>query len=566
MHDLSDSTHRAPDAAAAPDATDDGAPAEDDTALSTALVEILPGVAVVLGAVPQSLELDLVDFGLVPAEDRAQLAATLGSLVGNTATVGGNAANAISNAQGLYRLSSATQTLLSNGATLAVKDGANLGSVWMNGDLVAQARFIPVSAVSAASLAAAIGPAVAMAALQMQLAEISGLVRTNIALTSQTLTTVRNEQWAELSGHVEAIDRALRQAQEIGSVPSSLWDTVAGDEAALRKQLDLYRRQVSAHLKQIDDARARREYLERNGKAIAFDTHALMSSLKAWAGYKALQAGKARAAGTDDPGEAQLLDIIVRDSQAELGPALAEATRLVDAVTRELRLITEIAGPTRNPLRRSARDHRAARGTSSGILDAVEPLADALRIPPPSLTAPGVVCSLKELDLDPYLRVLRWALDRDEGVRCLAFCYDRDQPDVVALGHSVLSRIDPEPWATLVVVTDRHLLTSRASDFRREGRIGRRVPLDDVRYVRVRPSRGGGRSPEIDVTLRDTDLRWGFHNDTDAADVSALAATLAESMRLPASERTALMNASPARITADDASAVIGASGWPEPS
>jgi hypothetical protein len=33
-----------------------------------------------------------------------------------------------------------------------------------------------------------------MVALQMQLSEITGLVRTNIALTSQVLTTIRNEQ------------------------------------------------------------------------------------------------------------------------------------------------------------------------------------------------------------------------------------------------------------------------------------------------------------------------------------------------------------------------------------
>ena len=45
-----------------------------------------------------------------------------------------------------------------------------------------------MTAVSAAQTAAAIGPALAMVALQMQLSEITGLVRTNIALTSQVLT------------------------------------------------------------------------------------------------------------------------------------------------------------------------------------------------------------------------------------------------------------------------------------------------------------------------------------------------------------------------------------------
>jgi len=173
------------------------------TTTSTVLAEVLPGVAVVFGEVPAELKLDLIGFGLVPAADRTQISAVLAS-IGNTATVAGNLGNAFASGQGLYRLSDATQALLRAGGTLAVKDGANLGTVLSSGGF-AQARLIPVAAVSKAQTAAAIGPALAMVALQMQLSEITGLVRTNIALTSQVLTTIRNEQWAELTGLVAAI-------------------------------------------------------------------------------------------------------------------------------------------------------------------------------------------------------------------------------------------------------------------------------------------------------------------------------------------------------------------------
>lgn len=528
----------------------DPAPGAQDEGPSAALVEVLPGVAVVFGDLPESLLLDLVDFGVVPASDRRQLAATLGSIVGSTAGVAGSIASAVSSAQGLYRVGSTTQALLSNGAVLAVKDGANLGSVWMNGKLVAQARFIPVAAVSVASAAAAIGPAVAMVALQMQLNQITGLVRTNVALTSQTLGTVLREQWAELSGHVAAIDRALAQAREIESVPASLWDTVSGNEAALRKQVDLYRRHVGSHLGKIDQphARARREYLEANAETIAFDSHALMSSLKAWTGYKALHAGKARTAGPDDADEARLVDLIVRDTRQELEPALAEATRLVDAVTRELRLIAELTGPSKIPLSRKGKDHRAARLVSTEMLRTIEPLADALRPPPPVVSPPAILCSLKDLDLDPYLRALRWVVDQDETLRSIAFCHQRDEADLVAsVGQNVVSRIDPEQWATLVVVTDRRILTSRAGEFRREGRIGRQIPVDDVRYVRVRTGRGEGKRAELDLVTRVVDLRWSFHPETDDAQVEALAAVLAASMRLPDDERDALIRNADAR-------------------
>lgn len=520
---------------------------------STALVELLPGVAVVFGKVPDALKLNLVDFGLVPAVDRTQLTTTLGSIVGNTATIGGNLANAMSSAQGLYRVSSSTQALMSNGAVLAVKDGANLGSVWMNGKLVAQARFIPVSAVTAASALAAIGPAVAMVAIQMQLNEISVLVRTNIALTTQVLGTVRNEQWAALSGHVDAIDRALSQAREVESIPSSLWDTISGDEAALRKQVHLYRRHVASHLQKIDqqDLRARREYLEANAEAIVFDAHALISSLKAWTGYKALQAGRARTAGPNDPTEALLVDVIVRDTGNELEPALAEATRLVDAVTRELHLSAELTGPTTIPLTRRRKDRNSARITSAELLKVIEPLADALRPPPKTVGVPPVVCSLTDLDLDPYLRVLRWVLDQDETLRCIGFCYERDDADIVhAVGQRTVGRINPEQWATLIAVTDRRVITSPAGTFRREGRTSLRIPLDDVRYVRARTSRGGGRRAELDVATRTLDLKWGFHPDTVEVQVDALAALLAESMRLPDAEREALIQRPRAQLSA----------------
>jgi hypothetical protein len=188
----------------------------DSTTASAVLAEVLPGVAVVFGEVPAELKPDLIDFGLVSAADREQISAVLAS-IGNTATVAGNLGDAFASAQGLYRISDATQALLKAGGTLAIKDGANLGTVISSGGLT-QARFIPVTAVSKAQTAAAVGPALAMVALQVQLSEVTGLVRTNIALTSQVLTTIRNEQWAELTGLVTTVDRAVDQAREVGSV------------------------------------------------------------------------------------------------------------------------------------------------------------------------------------------------------------------------------------------------------------------------------------------------------------------------------------------------------------
>lgn len=519
----------------------------DSTTGSTVLAEVLPGVAVVFGEVPAELKPDLIDFGLVPAADRMQISTVLAS-IGNTATVAGNLGNVFASVQGLYRISDATQAVLKAGGTLAIKDGANLGTVISSSGL-GQARFIPVATVSKAQTAASVGPALAMVALQMQLSEITGLVRTNIALTSQAITTIRNEQWAELTGLVATIDRAVEQAQEVRSVPTSLWDSVAGNEASLRKQLDLYRRNVRGHVGQIDrpDAHRRREYLQTNAEAILFDANALLSSVKAWTGYQALRAGKARAAGREDAHEARLVDIIARDTRTELDTALTETTSLIDSLTRELRIIAELPG--RDTLSQSLpgkrRDSKAARQTSARLLEAIEPLADALHPLAPALGAPGVVCAPRSLDLAPYLRILRWFLEDGETLRVLGF---PDQLDALGPISAILggakdrlaAAMDKVAANTLVAVTDRRIITAKTNAFLEQGEVRQDIPIDQVRYVRAATTQDTSARLAIDLITRDENLRWLFHADIDNTQVAALAAVLAESMTIPDDERDAL--------------------------
>ncbi|MEW2446595.1 hypothetical protein AB0896_03390 [Streptomyces parvulus] len=519
----------------------------DSTTASTVLVEVLPGVAVVCGAeVPAELKPDLLDFGIVSAADRKQISTVLAA-IGNTATVAGNLGNALASVQGLYRLSAATQAWLNAGATLAVKDGANLGAVFLNGKIVHQARLLPVASVSAAQNAASIGPALAMVGLQMQLNEVTDLVRTNIALTSQVLTAIRNEQWTELTGLVATIDRAVDQAREIESVPASLWDNVAGSEAALRKQLDLYRLNVRGHIKQIDQAAAsrRREYLQMNAEAIVFDANALLSSLKAWTGYQALRAGRARAAGREDADEARLVDVIARDTRAELDSALTEATSLADSLTRELRIIAELPGRDTLPLPGKRKESIAARQASARLLEAIEPLADALHPPAPALEAPGVVCAPASLDLEPHLRILRWFLEDGETLRVLGF---PDQLD--ALGpisaifggakEKLTAGRDKMAAKTLVAVTDRRIITAKSNAFLEQGEIRQVIPIDQVRYVRTATTQDKNARLAIDLITRDENIRWLFQADMDATQVDALAAVLAESMTIPDAERDEL--------------------------
>ncbi|MFD9226458.1 hypothetical protein [Streptomyces anulatus] len=518
----------------------------DSTTASTVLVEVLPGVALVAGDVPPELKPDLIDFGIVPAADREQISTILAS-IGNVATVAGNIGTAFAGVQGLYRIGETAQALLRSGATLAVKDGGNLGAVMAPGRILHQARFYPVQVASKAPAAAALGPALAMVALQMMLSEVSGLVRTNLAATNQVLTTIRKDHWAELTGLVATIDRAVDQAREIESVPTSLWEDVAGSGALLQKQLELYRGNVGDHVAQIrrPDARSCREYLQTNTEAIVFDAYALLSSLKAWTGYHALRAARARAAGREDAAEAQYAEVIARDTRAEFDSALAGTTSLVDALTRELRIIAELPGPDTWPLPGKRKDVKAAREASARLLETIEPLADALHPPAPPLQAPGAICAPASLALDPYLRVLRWFLDDEETLRVIGF---PDQLDALGPMSAILggakdklaAAIAKADVKTLVAVTDRRIITARTNSFLEQAEIRQDIPVDQVRYVRAATAQDKNARLAIDLITRDENIRWLFHADIDHTHVDALAAVLAESMTIPDTERDEL--------------------------
>ncbi len=504
------------------------------------LTEVIPGIAVVTGDVPQGLE--LIDIGLIPTADLDRISTAVAAL-GGAATLGGNLANAVASVQGLFRLGEPSAALLRGGAQLVAKDGANLGTIMQGGKFVAQARFVPV-AVNAAGIAAAVGPAVAMIAIQMQLGEITRLVRTNIALTTHVLQTIRTEQWATLTGLAKEIEGTVARVREIRGVPASAWQKISGKGADLETQLDLYRRNVAGHVRQLDGLTAhgpRREFLEANAEAIVFDAFALLTSLKAWTGYQAVHAGWSRAAGVDDVHEAKQFDLIVAEARAGFEESLTEATRLVDALTRELHIIAELPGRASMPLTRSRRSARSSQLTCAQILDALAPLTEVLHPEGLESTPPHVLCVPPGYDDERVLRILPWLLDDGEELRAVAAPFQVDADDALAtLGRKALplDRVTPD---MVVAVTDRRVLTAKSSALLKRGEIRDSTPLEDVRYVRYVPGADDGARTSVDLITRDDNIRWLFPRDVDEPQVGALAALLAESMSIPAAERDALL-------------------------
>ena len=498
------------------------------TTESTILMEVADDVVVLFGEVPEGVE--LVDLDLIPEYDRTQLSRALGS-IGNAGTIAGNIAEAVTRAQGLFRLNEATFSLLRSGGELAAKDGAKLGAILKNGHVIAQARFIPVSVTATAAIAA-IGPAVAMIALQMQLGEISSLVRTSIALTTQTLKAIRNEQWSELESLVDSIDDASKKVREIGTLTDTLWESIAPMGQSIRKQIGLYRKNVTGHIQEIrkSGGHARRQYLESNAEAIVFDTYALLTSLKTHATYQALRAARARKRSETDENEAKLFEIITRDTPPEIEESLEEIGQLNESLVRELRIIAELPGRATMPLTKKHRDAKAAKLTCAQLLEAIEPLADVLHPAVDTPAVPETVCAPDGLDLDPYLRVLRWFLEDGEQLHGIAFPYEASTHN---FSRKLLSKPVDAAWqagkvafSTFIAVTDRRIITANPRKLLRHGELGATYPLDDVKDVHLRTGNTDHVCPLIEVTTKQSDIRWMFPARADQTSIEDLATTM----------------------------------------
>jgi hypothetical protein len=497
---------------------------EETESPSLELVEVVPGTAVVFGDVPKGL--DLSGFGLIPPQDRDALSTVLGA-VGNAGTIGGNMANGISSAQGLYRVNEATLSLLKSGGQLASKDGAKLGSIFKNGQLVAQARFVPVS--MAASAVAAIGPAVAMAALQMKLDEISGLVKTNIALTEQTLRTINQEQWAELAGLSSSINRAVEQAEQVGQVTMSIWENIAGNEPIIDKQLNLYQQKVSTHIQQLrrESGTARQDYLRENAEAILFDSNALLYALRGQAGYQTIRAAHARAVGQQEQDEARLAEVIEQSMHDEIDAGIENARELVAALIRELRIVAELPGRASLPLTKSWRAAKSSRLSCRRLLDSLEPLANVLHPMPRMMGIPAIVCAPDDVDLDAYLNILRWYMNDGERLEGLVFAYHPGEHDLMGMIPQMLGKRVDAVWSSLdssslsvvintatsaviVAITSGRILVATPRGLLRSGTIAQNIPRADIRFIRSPQNGDEGIRRTIDVVAEHDDLRLMF--------------------------------------------------------
>lgn len=402
--------------------TDDAVDTSGSTAEETtpALVEIQPGLAVLYGdRVPEGLE--LIPFTLVDVRAQQSLTNAIAGIT-NFGNVAAQGIDGLMKAQGMVRLAPQTLKQLETAKPL-VSGGWNLGTLASEGKFVAQVRWLPATSATAASVAASVGPGLALLAIQLQLSEISELAKHNIELTSRVLEVVQQDQWAAVMGHHRTVAKEIENAKHVGRVTDAIWNNVRGHQTELDTQWDLFQRKLDRHVAALRAKRGhkeRRQYLVDHGEAVLADVHALLLAQSSWFMYQALRAGHLLTTADSKPEDKALLERLVEDARQLHDEALDETDWLLEQLTREFAVIAELDGKRTFKFGGQERAARDVAYMAHNLRDALAAVrAEAARPEIPTLELPATHVFKGPVPSE-LLRVLRLRLNVNERLIALA--------------------------------------------------------------------------------------------------------------------------------------------------
>ena len=476
-------------------------PNEDDTII----VPLEDDYALVVG--PNTKGLEKIDGSLVGDRAFNDLIASIGegaSLSGGAAS----AANAIQHMSGLYKLDAVTKAQLAAGNALTkTADGRLIGTVRnAGGQITRQARLIPVSAPQIAGAIAAIGPAIAMVAMQMQLNNISKQVSTVQQTALQTKRILEDWHNADFQGTRQVILRISHKSTEEGTISNTNWEQISGLSNDIERHRNYYKDRIQRHIQELrgsqNDVSARRNYITKNQESILFDSLAAFNCIQTWFYYFQLAHERARMKGerptlTPDEIRAEVED----DAQIQ--------RTLLHELMRDLRIISELPGEWTFAYSQKRKDKTDTHATALKLLEQLNGLAQQLNIQDNPIPSPDVTCAPDDYDVSPYTKILRWYLDEGEELKALTFPIDRLSHSLLAKAPSQFaSGVNNRAWLVLphaqdstewslgwvkrateravtvspemVAVTGRRIITADPQEFIQKGIVKEEFPINDV--------------------------------------------------------------------------------------
>ena len=204
------------------------------------------------------------------------------------------------------------------------------------------------------------------------------------------------------------------------------------------------------------------------------------------------------------------------------------ATTLIAALKRQLHLIAELPGRRTLPLL-SQRRSKQSQLTSAQLLEAIEPLADALNPIRNKLDSASTITTIapEGYDTDIYVRTLRWLLNDDEHLLAIAFPYQMDLNNPLTMVSAAFDLRMDTSWnslrlekkigtvsktasASFIAVADARIITTNPHDFRNHDTTKGEIPRSEVRHIQFTPTDNDNSRTKIDVTPEKIDLHWTF--------------------------------------------------------
>lgn len=476
-------------------------PNEDDTII----VPLEDDYALVVG--PNTKGLEKIDGSLVGDRALNDLIASIGegaSLSGGAAS----AANAIQHMSGLYKLDAVTKAQLAAGNVLTkTADGRLIGAVRnTGGQITRQARLIPVSAPQIAGAIAAIGPAVAMVAAQMQLNNISKQVSAVQQTVLQTQRMLEDWNNADFHGTQRVVRRIFRKSTEEGTVSNTNWEQLSGLSNDIERHRDYYKERIHRHAQELQSCQnnvsERRNYITEHRGSILFDSFAALNCIQTWCYYFELAHERARING-------ERPTLTHNEIRAEVEDDVQIQRTLLRELMREFHIISELPGEWTLPYFQKRQDQTASRDTATKLLEQLNGLAQQLGIKENPVPNPDVTCAPANYDVSPYTQILRWYLDESEKLEALIFPVDRLSHRLLAMGADQFTNtVNTSAWSMLpqakdstnwslgrvrratrravkvspemVAVTDRRIVTADPQKFIQKGIVKEEFSINDV--------------------------------------------------------------------------------------
>ena len=390
------------------------------------------------------------------------------------ANVAAQGLSGLQQAQGLVRLAPETLAALRAGAAPLTQGGWNLGGLQVGGKLVATVRWAPVGAAGAVGLLAAVGPALAVMAVQWQLRKIAKRVERNITLTTRVLDELRNESWHDLKATVSTVLEEANHVMSMGLVTLGIWDHLQSQSVvpSLARQRSLHLEALSKRqlrFSSLNSDKQRKAWMEDDFSELLRNAHAVAAAEQAWLIYQLIRAAHLRSTGQmEDEVLAERVMARAIETHRETEELLHSALRglhdslslLLEANPDHELKIGKQKIPVRE-IRQSVENVHAA--AADGAFKSMPLLGER------AVHGAGRSFDVSADKRNNYLRRLRWLLREGETIKLLA-----------------RADVDIDGWGSrcLVVVTDDRLLLTDRKALMEGLPIGRELPLAELRVAR----------------------------------------------------------------------------------